>query len=110
MNVTGAMAATQTVLPLLRDSRGSLLFTGGEFALQPSPAYTTLSVGRAALRAYVQALHADQYGSDVHVSASPLPAPSEARTRASLPTSWPRPTSPCTTQPKDQWQAELVYA
>ncbi|MEU9335530.1 SDR family NAD(P)-dependent oxidoreductase [Streptomyces sp. NPDC048290] len=57
VNVTGAMVAARTVLPLLAGGRGSLLFTGGAYALDPSPERTSLSVGKAALRAYVQALH-----------------------------------------------------
>ena len=36
---------------------GSLLFTGGGLALAPSPEYTALSVGKAGLRAFAQALH-----------------------------------------------------
>lgn len=110
VNVTGAVVAAQTVLPLLRDGRGSLLFTGGGLALDPSPEYTSLSVGKAALRSYVQALHKQQQGSDVHVSTvtiggfiggdDPRFAPAElAATYLSL-----------HRQPRDQWQAELVYA
>ncbi|WP_405512812.1 SDR family oxidoreductase [Streptomyces canus] len=100
VNVTGALVATQTVLPLLRDGRGSLLFTGGGFALEPSPEYTTLSVGKAALRAYVQALHA----STVTVAGAiggedPRFAP-DVLAAAYLDLHH---------QPKDQWQAELVY-
>jgi short-subunit dehydrogenase len=110
VNVTGAVVAARTVLPLLRDGRGSLLFTGGGLALDPSPEYTSLSVGKAALRSYVQALHKQQQqGSDVHVSTvtiggfiggdDPRFAPAElAATYLSL-----------HRQPRDQWQAELLY-
>jgi hypothetical protein len=96
-------------LPLLRDGRGSLLFTGGGLALDPSPEYTSLSVGKAALRSYVQALQKQQQGSDVHVSTvtiggfiggdDPRFAPAElAATYLRL-----------HHQPRDQWQAELLY-
>lgn len=57
VNVLGAKVAAESVLPLLRGERGSLLFTGGGLAASPSPEYASLSVGKAALRAYVAALH-----------------------------------------------------
>lgn len=37
-------------------------------ALHPSPEYASVSVGKAALRAYVQALHAQLLGSGVHAT------------------------------------------
>ena len=109
VNVTGAVIAAQTVLPRLRDGRGSLLFTGGGLALDPSPEYSSLSVGKAALRSYVQALQKQQQGSDVHVTTvtiggfiggeDPRFAAAElAATYLNL-----------HRQPQDQWQAELLY-
>jgi NAD(P)-dependent dehydrogenase (short-subunit alcohol dehydrogenase family) len=68
VDVLGAKVAAETVLPHLRDGRGSLLFTGGGPALHPSPTAASLSVGKAALRAYVQALHAQLHGTGVHAT------------------------------------------
>lgn len=68
VNVVGAMVAAQTVIPLLPDGVGTLLFTGGAPAINPSPERTSLSVGKAALRAYVLALHEQQRGTQVHVT------------------------------------------
>jgi NADP-dependent 3-hydroxy acid dehydrogenase YdfG len=68
VDVLGAKVAAETVRPQLRDGRGSLLFTGGGLALQPSSRSASLSVGKAALRAYVQALHAQLHGTDVHAT------------------------------------------
>jgi short-subunit dehydrogenase len=68
VDVLGAKVAAETVLPELRDGRGSLLFTGGGLALQPAPEFASLSVGKAALRAYVQALHAHLTGTGVHAT------------------------------------------
>jgi NADP-dependent 3-hydroxy acid dehydrogenase YdfG len=68
VDVLGAKIAAETVLPELRDGRGSLLFTGGGLALQPSPEFASVSVGKAALRAYVQALHAQLRGTGVHAT------------------------------------------
>ena len=68
VNVTGAKVAADTVLPRLRGGRGTLLFTGGGFGLHPSPDYTAMSAGKAALRAYVLALFEDQRRSGVHAA------------------------------------------
>src|SRR6185312_4059764 len=52
VDVLGARVAADAVLPALRDGRGSLLFAGGGYALHPSTKFSSLSVGKAALRAY----------------------------------------------------------
>jgi NAD(P)-dependent dehydrogenase (short-subunit alcohol dehydrogenase family) len=109
VNITGAKVAAETVLPLLREGRGSLLFTGGGLALAPSADYTALSVGKAGLRAFVQALHEDRQGSSVHVTSVTVAgyigageprfeAPTIAQAYLDL-----------HHQTEDQWQAELVY-
>ncbi|MGW0583914.1 SDR family NAD(P)-dependent oxidoreductase [Streptomyces sp. NPDC002920] len=110
VNVTGAVVAARTVLPLLRDGRGSLLFTGGGFALHPSPEYTTLSVGKAALRAYVQALHDDQRDSGVHASTVTVAGMIGGEDPRFAPEALAAAYLDLHHQPKDQWQAELVYA
>ncbi|WP_405717437.1 SDR family NAD(P)-dependent oxidoreductase [Streptomyces sp. NBC_01537] len=110
VNVTGAVVAARTVLPLLRDGRGSLLFTGGGFALQPSPEYTTMSVGKAALRAYVQALHEDQRGSGVHASTVTVAGNIGGEDPRFAPDVLAAAYLDLHHQPQDQWQAELVYA
>ncbi|MFF7191606.1 SDR family oxidoreductase [Streptomyces sp. NPDC008222] len=68
INVLGARVAADAVLPELRDSRGSLLFTGGGYALSPSKEHASLSVGKAALRAYVHVLHDQLAGTGVHAT------------------------------------------
>jgi short-subunit dehydrogenase len=68
VDVLGAKIAAETVLPALSGNRGSLLFTGGGLALAPSPEYASISVGKAALRAYASALHSQQKGNDAHVT------------------------------------------
>jgi NAD(P)-dependent dehydrogenase (short-subunit alcohol dehydrogenase family) len=60
VNMTGAKVAADAVLPRLRGGHGTLLFTGGGYSLRPSPKFTALSAGKAALRAYVLALFEDQ--------------------------------------------------
>jgi NAD(P)-dependent dehydrogenase (short-subunit alcohol dehydrogenase family) len=62
VNVAGALAATQAVLPGMRArGRGTVLLTGGGLALDPTgwPGAASLAVGKAGLRNLAQALHAD---------------------------------------------------
>jgi NAD(P)-dependent dehydrogenase (short-subunit alcohol dehydrogenase family) len=50
--VTGALTASAAVVPAMRArGRGTLLFTGGGFALFPSPVAPSLSIGKAGIRA-----------------------------------------------------------
>ncbi|MCL7380805.1 SDR family NAD(P)-dependent oxidoreductase [Streptomyces sp. 35G-GA-8] len=110
VNVTGAMVAARTVLPLLADQRGTLLFTGGGYALDPSPESTTLSVGKAALRAYVQALHKQQQDSDVHVTTVTVAGIIGGEDPRFAPERLAAAYLGLHHQPRDQWEAELLYA
>jgi NAD(P)-dependent dehydrogenase (short-subunit alcohol dehydrogenase family) len=59
LDVTGALVAVQEVVPAMRAAGGgTLLFTGGGLALQPSMGtpVPSLTAGKAALRAFVHAL------------------------------------------------------
>ncbi len=110
VNVTGAVVAAQTALPLLHDGRGSLLFTGGGLAVEPSPEYTTLSVGKAALRSYVLALHQAQRGSGVHASTVTIAGYIGGKDPRFSPEALAAAYLDLHHQPQDQWQAELLYA
>jgi len=109
VNVTGAVVAARTVLPLLRDGGGSLLFTGGGLALDPAPAYTSLSVGKASLRAYVQSLHKQQQGSDVHVTTVTVGGYIGGDDPRFAPGTLAAAYLNLHQQPQDQLQAELLY-
>lgn len=68
VGVGGALVAAQTVLPAFRAAgKGSLLFTGGGFALQPVPALASLGVGKAGLRNLAQSLYQELAGSGITV-------------------------------------------
>ena len=110
VNVTGAMVAAQTVLPLLPGGRGSLLFTGGAHALNPSPTRTSLSVGKAALRAYVQALHKQQQDSNVHVTTVTVAGIIGGHDPRFAPQTLAAAYLDLHHQPQDQWHAEFLYA
>ena len=56
VDVIGALAAVQAVLPALRQRGGSLLFTGGGMAHHPVPAVASIGIGKAALRNLVLSL------------------------------------------------------
>ncbi|WP_376098993.1 SDR family NAD(P)-dependent oxidoreductase [Roseomonas sp. CCTCC AB2023176] len=69
VNVVGALAAAQAVLPGMRAAgRGSILLTGGGLALSPTgwlPA-ASLAVGKAGLRSLAQTLHAELAPAGIH--------------------------------------------
>ena len=52
----------------LKENYGKLFFTGGGFALQGDPVWTSLSVGKAAMRNIVQAFAKKVENTNVHVA------------------------------------------
>ncbi|MFO0726134.1 MAG: SDR family NAD(P)-dependent oxidoreductase [Myxococcota bacterium] len=69
LDVVGAAAAVQAVLPRMRSARGgTILLTGSGVALHPwAPAYT-LSVGKAALRSFALCLAEELKESEIHAA------------------------------------------
>lgn len=71
VNVAGAMAAVRAVLPRMRQAgRGSILFTGGGLALDPTgwlPA-ASLAIGKAGLRSLAASLHAELAPERIHAA------------------------------------------
>ncbi|MEN1889546.1 hypothetical protein [Streptomyces mirabilis] len=108
IDVLGARVAADAVLPELRDGRGTLLFAGGGYALHPSKKYSSLSVGKAALRTYVQLLHEELAGTGVHATSITI-----MKTIGSEPRFEPATLAQAylglTKQPESEWQHELVY-
>jgi short-subunit dehydrogenase len=52
VNVGGALAAAQAAAPkMIARASGSILLTGGGYALHPNPEYLSLSIGKAGIRA-----------------------------------------------------------
>jgi short-subunit dehydrogenase len=67
VNVSSALAAAQAVTPsMIKNGRGSILFTGGGFALQPFSDLAALSVGKAGLRALAHCLFNELKSKGVH--------------------------------------------
>lgn len=68
-NVAGALVCVQALAPDMRvRGGGSLLFTGGGIADQPSTDFASLSLGKAALRNLTQTLAQDLGVSGIHVA------------------------------------------
>lgn len=56
-NVAGALMAVQAVLPAMQaQNQGTILLTGGGFALYPSPDFVSLSIGKAGVRVLANTL------------------------------------------------------
>jgi len=67
-NVAGAMGSVQAVLPAMQQQqRGTILLTGGGFALYPQPDFVSLSIGKAGIRILANTLHAALKDSPIKV-------------------------------------------
>ena len=68
VNVVGALMCAQQVIPAMQARQsGSLLFTGGGLALNPHPNYSSLALGKAAMRNLVFSLHAELKPHNIYV-------------------------------------------
>ncbi|MBC3474997.1 SDR family oxidoreductase [Pseudomonas taiwanensis] len=69
VNIGGALAATQAILPAMcKRGAGTILHTGGGFALYPSPDFLSLSIGKAGIRALVLGLYESAKAKGVHIA------------------------------------------
>jgi short-subunit dehydrogenase len=67
VNVAGALAATLAVLPGMKTrERGTILFTGGGWALQPWDGAASPSIGKAGIRSLAYTLAQELGGSGIH--------------------------------------------
>ena len=58
VNVAGVMTVVNLVLPdMIKKSDGTILLTGGGFALEPNPDYGSLAIGKAGIRSLANSLH-----------------------------------------------------
>ncbi len=81
LNFFGALHTTSAILPAMRRrGSGTLLYTGGGFAIEPSVERTTHSVGKAALRNWVRALHQELAPESIHAATVTITRPIEAGT------------------------------
>ena len=69
VNVGGALAAAQAVLPGMRAAgRGTILITGGGLALDPYPQFASLAVGKAGVRSIAFSLAKELAPENIHVA------------------------------------------
>jgi short-subunit dehydrogenase len=69
INVGGALAAAQAVAnSMSRRGAGTILLTGGGFALFPHPDFLSLSIGKAGIRALAQGLFENYKEKGIHVA------------------------------------------
>lgn len=69
VNVLGAHPAAKLVAPfMVAQGRGAILFTGGGLALEPYPEWTSLALGKAALRSLSLSLFKELKPKGVHVA------------------------------------------
>lgn len=69
VNIGGAMAAAQAVsVGMSAAKSGTILLTGGGFALAPHPEFLSISIGKAGIRALAQGLFDDYKGRGIHVA------------------------------------------
>jgi NADP-dependent 3-hydroxy acid dehydrogenase YdfG len=69
INVGGALTATNTLVPgMIKRGKGSLLFTGGGFAVQPNADFGSLSLGKAALRSLTQLFRLALAGKPIQIA------------------------------------------
>jgi NADP-dependent 3-hydroxy acid dehydrogenase YdfG len=69
VNVGGAMIALQVALPAMVAAKaGTVLLTGGGLAVDPWPHFTSLAVGKGALRNLALCLQKDPALTDVHTA------------------------------------------
>ncbi len=68
-NVVGALVCAQLAAPAMREQgHGTILFTGGGFAHEPSAPYASLSADKAALRNLTYSLAQELGGHGIHVA------------------------------------------
>lgn len=109
VNIGGAQAAAQAVAPkMFERGAGTILFTGGGFALQPSPDYLSLSIGKAGIRALAQGLFDSFKDKGVHVATVTVAAFVDPGSKASETVAeqfW-----QLHSQPKSNWTVETTYS
>ncbi|HRY06563.1 MAG TPA: SDR family NAD(P)-dependent oxidoreductase [Hyphomicrobiaceae bacterium] len=108
VNIGGAMAAVQAAAGgMANRGLGTILLTGGGFAMQPHPDYLSLSIGKAGIRALAQGLFEDFKDKGIHVATVIVagfvnPGSKEADTVADY--FW-----QLHAQPKQTWTVEHIY-
>ena len=109
LNFFGALNLTAAVLPQMRQrGSGTLLYTGGGFAIEPALDKTTHSVGKAALRNWVYSLYQELKPENIHaatVTITRLIAEGTDYDPELIATNYLK----LAEQDKDHWQWEIIH-
>jgi short-subunit dehydrogenase len=108
VNISGALVAAQAAAPKMEERKsGTILLTGGGFALAPSPDYLSLSIGKAGIRALAHGLFEPFRAKGIHVATvtvAALVSPESKEAESVAEHFW-----HLYSQPKDAWIAEAHY-
>lgn len=108
VNIGGALAAVKAVVPKMTEAKaGTILFTGGGFALYPCPDYLSLSIGKAGIRTLALGLFENLKEQNIHVATVTVATfvnPDSKESHDVAEHFW-----RLHSQPADQWTAETVY-
>ena len=108
INIGAALVAVQEVSRSMLDrGEGTILFTGGNFAVSPNPDYLLLGIGKAGIRNLTQALFESFRERGVHigmVTVSALVKPGSAEASGIADAFW-----TLHAQPTDLWSPEAKY-
>lgn len=109
VNIGGALVAAQVAAPKMSErGSGTILLTGGGFALEPNPEYLSLSIGKAGIRALAQGLFENFKDKGIHVATVTVGAyvaTGSKDAEAVAEHFW-----QLHTQPKGSWTPEVKYA
>lgn len=109
VSVAGALAAVKAVLPAMKAAgSGTILFTGGGLALQPSAPAASLSIGKAGLRSLAFSLFEELRPSGIHAATVTICGPVQEGTHFS-PDLIAREFLALHQQKQPGWQPEILY-
>jgi NAD(P)-dependent dehydrogenase (short-subunit alcohol dehydrogenase family) len=108
VNIGGAQAAIRAAAPrMISRGSGSILLTGGGFALFPHPDYLSLSIGKAGIRALALGSFDSLKEKGIHVATVTVAGFVDPGTKAASDVAeefW-----KLHSQPKDAWTVETTY-
>ncbi|RKG98314.1 SDR family oxidoreductase [Corallococcus carmarthensis] len=108
VNLGAALAAVKGASQaMLARGSGTILLTGGMFAIKPSPEYLSLSIGKAGLRAMTQALFDTFRKRGVHIASvnvAALVAPDSVEARGVADAFW-----RLYSAPLEAWSPEMTF-
>ncbi|GAB4210795.1 MAG: SDR family oxidoreductase [Roseiflexaceae bacterium] len=110
INVLGALVSAQQVIPAMRQrGHGSILLTGGGLALHPMPQYASLALGKAAMRNLAFSLAGELAPEGIHVATVTVSGFIQPGTRFD-PDDIAQEYWRLHTQPREEWETEVVYS